>query len=186
MTPDGGNFDNAALMQGQQYVDSTTGVTISVISATPGASGLLTVSVAMGGKPATTTTLSSSPNPSLFGAMVTFTATVTGAAPTGSVAFTSDGAAVCSGMTLPAGSASAKTVTCSTTTLTTGTHTIAANYAGDANNSGSSGSLSQVVNNKTSTSTTLSSSANPSTVGASVTSSTIALLPILPLSTTCR
>ena len=156
MTPDGGNFDNAALMQGQQYVDSTTGVTISVISATPGASGLLTVSVATGGKPSTTTTLSSSPNPSLFGASVTFTATVTGAAPTGAVTFTSDGTAVCIGLTLPAGSASAKTVTCSTTTLATGTHTIVATYTGDATTVAHSDSLSQVVNNKTVTSTTSS------------------------------
>ena len=170
MTPDG-NFDNAALMPGQPYIDSTTGVTISVISATPGASGLLTVSVAMGGKPPTTTTLSSSANPSLVGAGVTFTASVTGAAPTGTVAFTDGGSAIsgCSAVALPAGSANAKVATCSTSGLSAATHSIIATYAGDAANNGStSTTLSQVVSNKAPTATALSSSANPSTVGANV------------------
>jgi hypothetical protein len=52
---------------------------------------------------------------------------------------------MCSVLTLPTGSASAKTVTCATAGLATGTHTIAATYTGDANNNGSSGSLSQTV-----------------------------------------
>src|SRR6266550_2067051 len=67
-------FDDAALLAAAPpYVDSATGVTITVNSATPGPSGLLTVSVAMGGNPATTTAVSSSLNPSTVGASVTFT-----------------------------------------------------------------------------------------------------------------
>jgi hypothetical protein len=83
------------------------------------------------------------------GANVTFTATVNGSAPTGSVAFTADGTSLsgCAAVALPAGSASSKTATCSTASLAVGTHSIVAIYAGDAANSGStSATLSQVVN----------------------------------------
>ncbi len=51
----------------------------------------------------TTTTLVSSANPSTVGANVTFTATVTGSAPTGSVGFTADGTTLtgCGAVALP-------------------------------------------------------------------------------------
>ncbi len=81
---------------------------------------------------------------------MTFTATVNGAAPTGSVAFKDGGNAIsgCSAVALPAGSANAKVATCSTSSLSAATHSIVATYAGDAGNNGStSAMLSQVVNN---------------------------------------
>ena len=135
MTP-GGSFDDGALLAGHAYVDSTTGVTINVISATAGASGLLTVSVAMGGKTTTTTTLSSAPNPSIVGASESFTATVSGAAPTGTVAFTDGGSAItgCSAIALPTGAAGSKTATCNTSSLSAGMHNIVATYSGDGAN----------------------------------------------------
>lgn len=171
MTPGSGSgFDDAALLAGQTYVDSVYGVTINVISATPGASGLLTVSVAMGGKTNTSTTLASSGSPSLAGASVTFTATVNGSAPTGNVAFTADGTTIsgCAALALPAGSAGSKTAACSTSSLSATTHSIVATYAGDAsNNASTSATWSQVV--KTASSTTLSSSGSPSLAGAGVT-----------------
>ena len=123
------------------------------------------------------TTIASSLNPSTSGSAVTFTATVTGAAGlTGSVNF-DDGVnsiAGCSAMQLPAGAAGTKTATCTTSTLTVGTHTINAFYGGDVNNVPSSTAktpLSQVVNagGLTPTTTTLASSSNPSTFGGSVT-----------------
>jgi Bacterial Ig-like domain (group 3)/Domain of unknown function (DUF4214)/Gametolysin peptidase M11 len=175
MTPGtGGGFDDAALLAGQTYVDSTTGVTINVISATAGSSGLLTVSVAMGGQTATSTALASSGSPSLVGVNVTFTATVAGASPTGTVAFTDGGSAIsgCSAVTLPAGAANSKIATCTTSSLTQGTHSIVATYSGDAGNNGSTSvTWSQVVNNpgKVPSSTALSSSGSPSLVGANVT-----------------
>jgi hypothetical protein len=98
-----------------------------------------------GGAPPSTTTLSGSPNPSTPGTSVTFTATVTGSAPTGTVAFTDGGNAICSGVALAAGSASSKTATCSTSGLTAGTHSIIASYSGDSGNTSSSGSVSQLV-----------------------------------------
>ena len=100
------------------------------------------------GPPPSTTTLASSLNPSTVGAPVTFTATVTGTAPTGSVAFTDGGNAIsgCSGVALT-GSGNARTAPCTTSALGVGTHSIVAAYAGDAGNAASSSSpLSQVVN----------------------------------------
>jgi hypothetical protein len=103
----------------------------------------------------TTTTLASSANPSLFGVSVTFTATVTGSAPTGNVAFSADGSTLsgCAAVALPAGSGNIKTATCSTSALSAGTHSIVASYGGDAGNSAStSAALTQVVSTVSSTS----------------------------------
>ena len=123
------------------------------------------------GQSQTTTTLVSSANPAPVGANVTFTATVTGNAPTGSVAFTDGGSTIsgCGAMAL-AGSGNTKTASCSTSSLAAGTHSIVAAYSGDPANAGSaSAPLSQVIGSKTTSTTTLASSLNPSTVGARVT-----------------
>ena len=77
---------------------------------------------------ATTTTLVSGANPSNFGTPVTFTATVTGKAPAGSVTFY-DGAAVIGSAVLQGSKASI-----STKALTPGWRPISASYAGDAAN----------------------------------------------------
>ncbi|HEY8813911.1 MAG TPA: Ig-like domain repeat protein, partial [Candidatus Dormibacteraeota bacterium] len=100
------------------------------------------------GPPPSSTTLASSLNPSTVGASVTFTATVTGTNPTGSVALTDGGNALsgCTGLALT-GSGNARTAACTTSALSQGTHSIVAAYAGDAGNAGSSSSpLSQLVN----------------------------------------
>jgi hypothetical protein len=112
----------------------------------------------------TTTTLASSANPSVVGQSVTFTATVTGSFPTGTVTFR-DGATVLGTVALN-GSGIA---TLSTSVLAVGSHSVTAVYSGDANNSAStSPSLIQVVN-KASTTTTLTTSPNPSLFGQVVT-----------------
>jgi len=115
---------------------------------------------------ATTTTLSSLPNPSTYGASVTFTATVApqsgSGSPTGTVAFF-DGANSLGTVTLSSGQATLKT-----SALTGGAHTITATYNGGGNFAGSSSApLSQSVN-QASTSTTLGTSLNPSTYGQQV------------------
>ncbi|TMH47883.1 MAG: hypothetical protein E6H60_12795, partial [Betaproteobacteria bacterium] len=96
----------------------------------------------------TTTTLGSSLNPSTFGANVDLTATVSGAAPTGTVNF-QDGAssiAGCSAVAL-SGGGNTPTAVCHVSSLSVGTHSIVANYSGDASNTASASSaLSQVVN----------------------------------------
>jgi autotransporter-associated beta strand protein len=118
--------------------------------------------------PPSTTTLVSSLNPSVYGQAVTFTATVAPVAPatgtpTGTVMFL-DGTTVLGTGTLSNGVASF-----TTSTLTAGLHSITASYSGDTMfGPSTSAVLSQMVN-QASTTTTLSSSANPSGAGQAVT-----------------
>ena len=103
------------------------------------------------GPTATTTTLATSGSPSVVGANVTFTATVTGTNPTGSVDFTDGGASIsgCVSVAL-SGSGNSLTARCSTSSLSAGTHSIVAAYKGDvANLPSSSTALSQVMNTGT-------------------------------------
>ena len=114
----------------------------------------------------TATTISSSTNPSAFDQTITFTATVqppAGTTATGAVTFM-DGSTSLGSATLSSNSAQMVV-----SALTVGTHSITAVYAGGANLSGSNSAvLSQVVNGA-STTTAVSSSANPSTFGQTVT-----------------
>ena len=94
-------------------------------------------------KASSTVALAATPNPSIFGQSVTFTATVTSPAgtPTGLMTFF-DGATTIGTGTLAAGVA-----TFSTPALTIGSHAITASYSGDSNFTGSSsGTIAQVVN----------------------------------------
>jgi hypothetical protein len=101
---------------------------------------------------ATTTTVASGTNPSIYPQNVTFTATVTGqfqAVPGGLVSFiaTSGNTTVtlCSSVHLTVGTTSS-TASCSTNTLTVGNYTITATYVDDNNYMGGSfGTVPQVV-----------------------------------------
>jgi hypothetical protein len=112
-------------------------------------SGSVSVGVAHGvNKVGATTMLSASANPSVFGQNVTFTATVTGASPTGAVNFQDGGVSIggCSAVAL-AGTGNSRTAACSTSALAAGTHSVVASYGGDgANAASSSAPLPQVVN----------------------------------------
>lgn len=113
-----------------------------------------------------TTTLSSSVNPSVFGQAVTFTAAVnsTGGTATGTVSFL-DGTTTLGTSTLNSNGAASITLS----TLSLGTHSITAVYSGAPNITGSTSStLSQVIN-KASTTTAVTSSLNPSFFGQPVT-----------------
>ena len=127
------------------YVGSTsTGITQTVNQAT------------------TSTSVGSSSNPSTFGASVTFTATVSPSAAAGTVTF-KDGAT-----TLGTGTLSGGVATYATSALAAGIHTITAEYGGNANYAGSTSSgITQTV--KATTSASVGSSLEPSTVGDSVT-----------------
>ena len=115
--------------------------TRSVIVGTQDVSGLDFIVT----KAATTTTLASSVNPAVTGQAVTFTATVNVVAPgsgtpTGTVTFFDGTTALGTG---PFNAARQATLT--TSTLAVGAHAITAQYAGDANFTGSaSAALSQV------------------------------------------
>ncbi len=135
---------------------------------------LPTETVTAPGLQTTTTTLASSLDPSTVGQPVTFTALVTAPSyqgtPTGTVTFTIDGQAHKPvSLAVVGGKDEALFVT---STLTAGQHSVLASYSGDNHVGASSGSLpTQTVNapGLESTTTTLASSLNPSTVGQPVT-----------------
>jgi hypothetical protein len=110
----------------------------------------------------TTTTLTSGPNPSQVGQAVTLTATVAGAAPTGTVTFADNGTSL-GAVVLDASGAATLVVS----TLTAGDHALTAAYSGDGGNDPSNGQLTQVV--KAVSTTTVAASANPSVAGKPVT-----------------
>ncbi|WP_271582961.1 Ig-like domain repeat protein [Bradyrhizobium sp. CCBAU 45389] len=116
----------------------------------------------------TTTAVTSSANPSVFGQPVTFTANVSSGGMVGISILTADfldgGTSINAGPFPNAG-------TLTTSSLAVGNHTITASYAGDSFYYGSTGPLTgnpQVVN-KANTTTSVTSSVNPSAVGQSVT-----------------
>jgi hypothetical protein len=121
---------------------------------------------------ATTTVVTSNVNPAGAGATVTFTATVGsgGAAPTGSVTFSDLGTTIGAGTLSTTGGG--QQATFATSSLAVGAHSIAALYTGDSSNAGSiSPVLTETITSGglSSTTTTLVSSLNPASVGASVT-----------------
>jgi hypothetical protein len=126
-------------------------------------------------KAGTTTVITSSVNPSVTGQSVTLTATVAAVAPgagtpSGTVNFKDGGSTIgtCSAQALTG--TGPFTATCSTSSLSVGSHTtITAVYSGDTNFATStSANFTQTVN-QASTTTSVSSSANPSVFGQSVT-----------------
>src|SRR5205823_2238783 len=127
-------------------------------------SGALTQNVS---KADTSTALTSSVNPSVFGQSVTLTATVTAVAP-GAGTGRGTGRVKDGGSTLGTGPLSGGVATFTTSTLTVGPHSLTADYGGDSNFNTSSGALTQNVS-KADTSTALTSSVNPSVFGQSVT-----------------
>jgi len=114
----------------------------------------------------TTTTLTSSANPSEYGQTVNFTATITSSGsgtPTGTVTFKNGS------VTMGTGTVSGGKATLATSSLTVSTsHAITAVYSGDSNFAGSTSAVVKQQVTKAGTSTTVKSSANPSTSGQSV------------------
>src|SRR5256886_593828 len=121
---------------------------------------------------ASSTSVASSNNPSIFGSAVTFTATVTSSAtsiPTGTVTF-QDGAA-----TLGTGMLSGGNATLATSALVGGVHSITAVYGGDASfASSTSPGLTQTVAD-------FSLSASPTVAAATAGSTSTYLITITPL-----
>ena len=120
-------------------------------------------------KPNTNATLAltAGANPSLVGDTLTFTANVTPASATGTVVFLDGGSAISGDVPLVGGAASF-----TTSSLTSGTHSITAQYGGDASFNGStSAALLQTVKTpKADVAVTLllSAGTNPSVFGASL------------------
>lgn len=118
------------------------------------------------GKTSTTTTLTSAPNPSSFGQLVTLTANVVGSGgvPSGIVTFM-DGTTTLDIATLNNSGTAAFT----TNSLLAGSHSITAVYGGDANFNGSTSAAIMQQVNKAATLTTIQSAPNPSFFGELVT-----------------
>src|SRR2546426_482134 len=119
-------------------------------------------------RPATSTTLNSTPNPSVFGQAVTLTATVAPVltdplVPTGSVTF-KDGATTLGTVALVNGSASLVT-----STLAAGSHSLTASYGGSLEFAVSTSAVRTQTVNPGQTTTTLTSTPNPSLAGQTVT-----------------
>jgi VCBS repeat-containing protein len=124
-------------------------------------SGIVNVSV----KQQSTTTLKSSTNPTVSGQTITLTATVTGSPtkPTGTVTF-KDGSTVLGTATLNSSGVATLSVS-----LMAGSHPLTAVYGGDTTFAGStSTALTQTVN-QAKTQVAITSSANPSVYGQTVT-----------------
>jgi hypothetical protein len=129
-------------------------------------SGAMTQSVQ---KADSMTTIAASLSTTVFGQPITFTTTLSAAAPgagtpTGIVHFVDIGIKTIATVTLSNGSA-----TLAFSVLSVGVHTLSVTYDGDSNFNASSSALIFITVNKDSTSTTLASSANPSAFGQAVT-----------------
>jgi hypothetical protein len=122
---------------------------------------------------ATSTGITSSTNPSVWGQSVDFTATVSvtgpgAGSPTGTVTF-KDGAADISGCTGQPVNTSTSKATCTTSALSVAGHSVTAVYSGDNNFIGSSTSALSHTVSRAATGTGVTSSKSPSTQGESVT-----------------
>jgi hypothetical protein len=169
---------------GAQTVNTTTGVatctvTYNAISSHPivaaylGNAGFLmshgSLTQTVVAATSTSTGLGSSANPATVRQGVTFTATVSPAPDGGAVNFTSNGTTI-PGCGTAAVNTSTGVATCGTSFATAGGYSIVAAYGGDTSYPASSSStLTQNINAAGSTTTTLGSSANPSTAGDTVT-----------------
>jgi hypothetical protein len=149
-------FTTALLLPGSHSITAAYG---GATNYSASASAPLSQNVTLG---ASSTSVISSVNPSAAGQSVTFTATVSGliVVPTGTVTFKDGATTLGSGTLNGAGQA-----TFSTASLTAGGHAITAVYGGDAiYNASTSAPLTQTVGAGSST-TTLTSSANPAVAG---------------------
>ena len=160
------SFSTAALSAGSHTITATfTGASGWLGSSGDDSSAAQVVNPASGNT--TSTTVVTSPNPSVFSQSVTFTSTTTssGGVPVGAVNFTEGSTVWASNRTVDGtGHASF-----STAALPAGSHTITATFTGASGWLGSSGNASPQIVNSDSTTTTVTSSQNPSTHKQSVT-----------------
>ena len=156
------SFTTANLAAGSHTVTATYASDTNFAAS----SGSVVQSVQTGAN-STTTTVSSSPNPSVFGQLVTFTSTTTSSSgtPAGTVTFTEGTTVWASNVAVD----SSGHASFSTSGLAVGSHTITAAFTGASGWSNSSGSGAPQVVNTAATSVTLGSSANPSVYGQTVT-----------------
>jgi IPT/TIG domain len=116
--------------------------TVDIRVTTPGGTSATSLADTFSyGRAPTSLALTSSPNPSVVGQPVTFTARITGNSPTGTVTFTYNNAIIGTA-TLVSGVATLKV-----SSLPVGSDAVSASYPGDANNAADPEMLIQVVQN---------------------------------------
>lgn len=146
-----------------QVTGSPVTGTIQLASNATNSPGTLTLSGESDALEPTKTTIVSSQNPSALSSVVTFTATVSGASPSGTIKFYDGSTLLGSSSTDSTG-----TATFNISSLTLGSHNITAAFTGDVSNSPSTSDvLVQVV--KQTPTITLASNPNPAEVGQSTT-----------------
>jgi hypothetical protein len=119
--------------------------TVNITVTTPtGTSTIVSADQFSYAKATTTLTLTSSPNPSVFGQPVMFTAKVTGISPTGTVIF-SEGSKQVGTATLSNITTTSATATFTISSLPVGSDPVTASYGGDANNAADPETVIQVV-----------------------------------------
>jgi large repetitive protein len=191
-TGNGGTECSATLTTSSPYTASCTtsypAATSGTVTASYGGDGndvassdTTSLSVA---KAATTTVAQATPTSAVIGQSVALSATVSVKSPgsgtaTGTVTFSDASGTICAAQLADSTS---DTASCTTTYTGATMDTVTATYGGDGNFSGSNTSFSITVG-KGSTTTTLSSSANPSVTGQSVTF-TAEVRPVSPASGT--
>jgi Big-like domain-containing protein/MBG domain-containing protein len=159
LSPAGGYPVSVAGLNSQNYLITFVNATLTVTKDTPGQNGVANI------------TLTSSPNPSLLGQSVIFTATVPAGA-TGTVQFM-EGSTL-----LGTGTVSGSTATFATSTLTVGTHLVTAVYSGDANyNSATSAVDNQVVSNNLDFTLTLTSAGTQTVIPGDAANYTVQVAP---------
>lgn len=133
--------------------------------------GSRSADIALAVKARSSAVLTASPSPAGKDEAVTLTATVTGSAPTGEVVFWSDPEGAPETVLGSATVNASGIATLTTSFAVTGSYTLTAQYAGDANNTSSprSPDMMLTVKDKTPTTTTLTVDENPVTAGRSVT-----------------
>ena len=111
----------------------------------------------------TTTMLASSVNPAFMSQSTTLTATVTGSGPTGAVTFKDNGVSIGTAWV------TSGVATVTTAFTSAGAHSLTASYPGDSGNTAStSAPVTETVNARTTSTTTIASSINPSSLNQSV------------------
>jgi hypothetical protein len=182
-TPSGTvNFTDGAVTLGSAVLDKSGTATFSTGSLSVGSHSIIAnyggdgnflssssaATTQIVSKSASATVVASSQTSSTFGQALTFTAAVSPSGsgngiPSGSINFT-DGVTLLGTATLDNTGKS----TFTTSTLSVGTHNVAAVYAGDSNFSSSSSTPLQQIVSKGNTSTSLTASPNPSVFGQAV------------------
>jgi hypothetical protein len=167
------NLTNGAAASGAVSNLSVTNHTIQALysgdATFASSTASLTQSVAKG---STSTVVSSSPSQSVFGQVVSFTASISvlspsSGVPTGTIQFMIDGGSLGTPVSLST-TGGAITASFTTASMAVGSHTIAASYSGDASFSSSSAAALTLIVGKATTSSALGVSAQASVFGQSV------------------